>query len=85
MQGKAIVNSISLKEGERAFLEQARTIRRYGDGQMLRDTGVAFLDATMVFEDVPVTLYIDACHFIPDGQRILAEAIAAEFLATYEP
>ncbi|MDX6512582.1 MAG: 5-methyltetrahydrofolate--homocysteine methyltransferase, partial [Gaiellaceae bacterium] len=30
IQGKGIVNSISLKEGEEAFLEQARTIRRYG-------------------------------------------------------
>lgn len=30
VQGKAIVNSISLKEGEAEFLEQARTIRRYG-------------------------------------------------------
>lgn len=30
LQGKGVVNSISLKEGEEAFLEQARTIRRYG-------------------------------------------------------
>ncbi len=30
VQGKAIVNSISLKEGEDPFLEQARIIRRYG-------------------------------------------------------
>ena len=30
LQGKAIVNSISLKEGEEPFLEQARLIRRYG-------------------------------------------------------
>jgi len=30
VQGKAIVNSISLKEGEQAFLEQARLVRRYG-------------------------------------------------------
>jgi 5-methyltetrahydrofolate--homocysteine methyltransferase len=30
VQGKGIVNSISLKEGEEAFLRQARTIRRYG-------------------------------------------------------
>jgi len=29
-QGKAIVNSISMKEGEDAFLEQARKILRYG-------------------------------------------------------
>jgi len=30
LQGKGIVNSISLKEGEEPFLRQARTIRRYG-------------------------------------------------------
>ena len=32
VQGKAIVNSISLKEGEADFLEKAQTIRRYGAG-----------------------------------------------------
>src|SRR5580700_697502 len=32
LQGKGIVNSISLKEGEDAFREQARKIRRYGAG-----------------------------------------------------
>jgi len=32
LQGKGIVNSISLKEGEETFLEQARTVRRYGAG-----------------------------------------------------
>ena len=32
LQGKGVVNSISLKEGEERFLEQARTIRRYGAG-----------------------------------------------------
>ncbi len=32
LQGKGIVNSISLKEGEASFLEQARAIRRYGAG-----------------------------------------------------
>lgn len=30
VQGKAVVNSISLKEGEEAFIEQARTILSYG-------------------------------------------------------
>ncbi|MBI9033409.1 MAG: methionine synthase, partial [Bacteroidales bacterium] len=30
LQGKAIVNSISLKEGEEAFINQAQTIRNYG-------------------------------------------------------
>jgi len=32
LQGKGIVNSISLKEGEEVFLEHARLIRRYGAG-----------------------------------------------------
>jgi 5-methyltetrahydrofolate--homocysteine methyltransferase len=32
VQGKGVVNSISLKEGEEAFLEQARRVRRYGAG-----------------------------------------------------
>lgn len=30
VQGKSIVNSISLKEGEKAFVEKAKKIRRYG-------------------------------------------------------
>src|SRR3984885_5943947 len=32
VQGKGIVNSISLKEGEEDFLRKARTVRRYGAG-----------------------------------------------------
>ena len=30
VQGKAIVNSISLKEGEESFLAQAKMVKRYG-------------------------------------------------------
>ena len=30
IQGKGIVNSISLKEGEKEFLKQARLIKKYG-------------------------------------------------------
>lgn len=30
VQGKCVVNSISMKEGEEAFLEQARKVKRYG-------------------------------------------------------
>ena len=30
LQGKAIVNSISLKEGEEIFIQQAKTIKRFG-------------------------------------------------------
>jgi 5-methyltetrahydrofolate--homocysteine methyltransferase len=32
VQGKAVVNSISLKEGEEDFLKKARTVKRYGAG-----------------------------------------------------
>jgi 5-methyltetrahydrofolate--homocysteine methyltransferase len=32
LQGKGVVNSLSLKEGEGSFLEQARTVHRYGAG-----------------------------------------------------
>jgi 5-methyltetrahydrofolate--homocysteine methyltransferase len=32
VQGKGVVNSISLKEGEEPFLEQARKVREYGAG-----------------------------------------------------
>jgi 5-methyltetrahydrofolate--homocysteine methyltransferase len=35
VQGKAVVNSISLKEGEEALLGQARTIRRFGAGAVV--------------------------------------------------
>ncbi|HEU5445018.1 MAG TPA: methionine synthase, partial [Pseudolabrys sp.] len=30
LQGKSVVNSISLKEGEEAFIDHARSVRRYG-------------------------------------------------------
>src|SRR3977135_4013576 len=30
VQGKAVVNSISMKEGEAAFIEHAKTVRRFG-------------------------------------------------------
>ncbi|WP_225448201.1 methionine synthase [Streptacidiphilus sp. P02-A3a] len=35
VQGKGVVNSISLKEGEQPFLEQARKIRSYGAGAVV--------------------------------------------------
>ncbi len=35
VQGKAIVNSISLKEGEEAFRERAHLVRRYGAGAVV--------------------------------------------------
>jgi 5-methyltetrahydrofolate--homocysteine methyltransferase len=35
VQGKGIVNSISLKEGEEEFIKKARTIQRYGAGMVV--------------------------------------------------
>ena len=35
VQGKSIVNSISMKEGEEAFLAQARLLRRYGSAAII--------------------------------------------------
>ena len=35
VQGKSLVNSISLKEGEAEFLERARTVRSYGAGAVV--------------------------------------------------
>lgn len=45
-------------------------------GKRLTQRGVHFLDASFIFEDVEETLYFDACHFVPDGQRILVDAVA---------
>ncbi len=44
VQGKAIVNSISLKEGEEKFLEQARLVRRYGAAVVV----MAFVDEGII-------------------------------------
>jgi hypothetical protein len=39
--------------------------------------GVEFLDASRCFADVRTTLYADACHYEPEGTRMLVDAIAA--------
>ena len=46
VQGKAIVNSISLKEGEELFLNQAKQIKRYGAATVVMafdETGNVYL------------------------------------------
>jgi 5-methyltetrahydrofolate--homocysteine methyltransferase len=51
VQGKSIVNSISLKEGEAKFLEQARLVRRYGAAVVVMafdETGQAVTRANKV-------------------------------------
>ncbi|MDH5693111.1 MAG: methionine synthase, partial [Gammaproteobacteria bacterium] len=51
IQGKGIVNSISLKEGEEAFLEHAKKVRRYGAAVIIMafdETGQADTEARKV-------------------------------------
>jgi hypothetical protein len=46
----------------------------------LEQRGIAFLDASQAFADVRTTLYFDTCHFVPEGDHILAAIIAPYFL-----
>ena len=69
LQGKGLVNSLSLKEGEAAFVEQAKVVRRYGaavivmafdeDGQA--DTVQRRLDVC----DRSYRLLVDEVGFLP--------------------
>lgn len=45
-------------------------------GASLRSAGVAFTDASGVFERVEEPLYHDACHFRRPGHELLAERVA---------
>jgi 5-methyltetrahydrofolate--homocysteine methyltransferase len=61
VQGKAIVNSISLKEGEDTFLDQARTVRRYGAAVVV----MAFDEAGQaVTKDRKVEILTRAYHLL---------------------
>jgi hypothetical protein len=42
----------------------------------LRNLGIHFLDASMIFKDVKEGIYVDNCHFNLAGNRLLARAIA---------
>ena len=70
LQGKGIVNSISLKEGEEDFLEKARRIKRYGaavvvmafDEQGQADT----VERKLQILERSVGLLIDRAGFVPE-------------------
>jgi 5-methyltetrahydrofolate--homocysteine methyltransferase len=70
VQGKCVVNSISLKEGEAAFLDHARTVRRYGaavivmafDEQGQADT----LQRRVDICSRAYRLLVDKLHFPPE-------------------
>ncbi len=52
VQGKAVVNSISLKNGEEEFLRQARLIRRYGAAAIV----MAFDEHDIIFDPNILTI-----------------------------
>ena len=53
-------------------------------GGRLREAGVPFLDASLLFADVREDLYYDGCHFGTRGNEILADAIAEAFRAALD-
>ena len=91
VQGKAVVNSISLKEGEADFLEKARLIRRYGAGVVVMafdETGQA--DTTERKVEIcerSYRLLVDEVGFPPEDiifdPNILAIATGIEEHADY--
>ncbi|MAG58605.1 MAG: methionine synthase [Planctomycetes bacterium] len=70
LQGKSIVNSISLKEGEAAFLEQASEIRRFGAAVVVMafdETGQATdVEQRVAIAERSFRLLIDEVGFAPE-------------------
>jgi 5-methyltetrahydrofolate--homocysteine methyltransferase len=68
MQGRGIVNSISLKEGEAEFLRQARLARRYGAAVVV----MAFDESGQADSYERRTAVLARCHRLLTGQAGLA-------------
>lgn len=70
VQGKAIVNSISLKEGEEPFLDQARKIKKYGAAVVVMafdETGQAETTERKVsISERAYSLLVDKVGFAPE-------------------
>ncbi len=70
LQGKGIVNSISLKEGEEKFLQNARTVRRYGAAAVVmafdeEGQAASFEDKIRICERA-YRLLVDRVQFPPE-------------------
>ncbi len=86
LQGKGVVNSISLKEGPEPFLEQARVIRRYGAGVVVMafdEAGQAeSVERKVAICERSYRLLVDEAGFPPDDiifdPNILAVATGIE-------
>jgi hypothetical protein len=50
-------------------------------GEALRREGVRFIDASMLFKERSDEIYYDCCHYVHDGNVLLARAIAPEVIA----
>lgn len=91
VQGKAIVNSISLKEGEEPFLEQARQARRYGAAVVVMafdETGQAeTLEHKVSVCERAYGLLVDTVGFAPEDiifdPNVFAVATGIEAHAEY--
>jgi len=61
-----------------SWLEGVKTLypRMREAGPRLAERGVAFLDATRVFQEHPEDVYYDLCHFGQHGNEILAVPVA---------
>ena len=69
LQGKAIVNSISLKEGEAVFIEQAKKIKRYGAAVVIMafdEQGQADTYARQQICERSYRVLVNQVHFPPE-------------------
>jgi 5-methyltetrahydrofolate--homocysteine methyltransferase len=86
VQGKGVVNSLSLKEGEEPFLEQARLVRRYGAGVVVMafdEQGQAeTVERKVEISERAYKLLVDQVGFAPEDlifdPNILAVATGIE-------
>ena len=91
VQGKAVVNSISLKEGEADFLEKAKIIRRFGAGVVVMafdETGQADTAARKIeIRERSYKLLVEEAGFPPEDiifdPNILAIATGIEEHSDY--
>ncbi len=91
VQGKAIVNSISMKEGEEKFLEHARLVRKYGAAAVVmafdEDGQADNLDRRKAICERAYRLLIDQVGFPPEDiifdPNVFAVATGIEEHASY--
>nr|WP_198346546.1 methionine synthase [Nocardioides sp. MAH-18] len=91
VQGKAIVNSISLKEGEEKFLEQARLCRKYGAAAVVmafdEDGQADNLERRKAICERAYRILVDQVGFSPDDiifdPNVFAVATGIEEHAAY--